>query len=128
MPGSGDIAFRLQYGLDDPNEERWPIVPLSVGQDLILEMLPNLLAPRSSIGRNALADLRRRSLLPPTSEAPFALRDLRIPGQPVPDVEVRVGPAARFLQVDGVLGFDFFAKFSKIILEVDTRWLTLVGR
>ncbi len=53
------------------------------------------------------------------------LRDLRIVGQPVPDVAVRVGAAANLLRVDGILGFDFFGRFRHIGFDTQTRRMTL---
>ena len=126
MPASNrEVSFRLGYSTGAAGRPRWPIVPLSVGQDVVLEMLPNLLSARSVIGQPALDDLRRWNLAAADARG-LVLRDLRIVGQPVPDLAVRVGPAPSLLAVDGVLGFDFFAKFGRVILATATLTLSLV--
>lgn len=51
--GERVVSFSLQYSIDDPNGQGWPQVPLSVGQDVVLDMLPNVLARRSSINQRA---------------------------------------------------------------------------
>lgn len=118
-------SFYLQFSLDDPKRERWPVVPLAVGQDVVLEMLPNLLSTRSIISRRTLEDLRQRGLVEGDASR-FLLSDLRTIGQPVPSVVVRVGPTASMLGVDGILGFDFFGTFGRIMLETRTLLVTLV--
>ena len=125
MPEGEGISFRLRFGIDDPEERRWLVVPLSLGPDHILEMLPNLFAARSTISQRALDELRSNGLIA-SGDSPFVLRDLRIVGQPVPDVAVHVGTAASILRVDGILGYDFVQQFSRIIFETRTRWVTLV--
>lgn len=123
MPGS-EVSFRLRYSLSDPSQRGWLFVPLSVGQDYVLEMLPNPFSPRSSLSRRAMEDIAVRSLTSPATAS--VLHDLRILGQPVPDVHVRVGAAANLLRVDGILGFDFFGQFERIIFDPPTRQLTLI--
>lgn len=102
-------------------------VPLSVGQDVVLEMLPNPFSPRSTLSRHTLDDLINRRLVEPEGPS-FLLRDLRIIGQRVPDVTVGVGAAAGFLRIDGILGFDLFERFQRVVFEPATRQLTLVRR
>lgn len=119
------ISFRLQYSFDDPRGERWPLVPLAVGPDIVLEMLPNLLSPRSSVSRQVLDDRRWRGMIS-GHEPPFLLPDLRIVGQSVPSVAVRVGTSVRLLGADGMLGFDFFGQFERVVLEPLTLRGTLV--
>ena len=123
--GDPVISFRLQFSLNDPQQRRWPLVPLSVGPDIVLDMLPNLLASRSAISRRSLADMRGRGLIA-GDEPPIVLRELRIVGQPVPDVAVRVGSAPNLLDVDGFLGFDLVAKCSRIVFEPETLTMTLI--
>jgi len=124
--GGPDVSFRLSFNTGGAGRPRWPVVPLSVGPDVVLEMLANLLSARSFVSQQARDDLHRWGLAPAGAGA-LILRDLRIVGQPVPDLAVRVGPAPRLLAVDGILGFDFFAKFSRIMLGTGTLIVTLVG-
>ncbi len=126
MPaGAGDLSFYLQPGFGDPDGERPLFVRLSVGQDVVLEMIPNPTVLRSSLSRQALRDLRTRGVLEGGGPT-FVLRDLRISGQPVADLTVRVGAAATLLRVDGILGFDFFLQFSAVVLEPRTLRVTLI--
>jgi hypothetical protein len=87
-------------------------------------MLPNPFTPRSTISRRALGDLTGRRLLG-SAEPPFLLSDLRIVGQAIPKVAVRVGATASLLGLDGILGYDFFGKFRRISFDTETRLLTL---
>jgi hypothetical protein len=120
------ISFRLQQRMQDVRGDRPYVVLLGVGQDYGLEMLPNPFTPRSTISRTALEDLDFRGLLPSDRGARFALRNLSIAGWRVPDIEVSVGAAATLLRVDGILGFDFFARFAEIRFNPRTFVMTLV--
>ena len=122
----GEISFQLQRRMDDAEGDRPYVVLLGVGQDFGLEMLPNPFTPRSSISRMALADLDHRGLLQADRGVRFPLRELSIAGWSVPDIEVSVRPAATLLRVDGILGFDFFRKFTEIRFDTRTFVMTLV--
>lgn len=121
-----EISFRLQRRMDDTEGDRPPVVFLNVGQDFALEMLPNPFTPRSTISRRAFNDLVSRGILSSDPEVRLFLRDLTITGRPVPDVEVSVGRAASFLNVDGFLGYDFFEQFAEIHFNTRTFVMTLV--
>src|SRR5688500_1876135 len=104
VPPTGDrVSFQLRLVSTAAHATPRPSVPLSVGPDVYLEMLFEPTAPRSSISPRVLQDLRGRGLVPPGGRR-FALRDLRIEGQPVPDLEVRLGLTATLFQFDGVIG------------------------
>jgi hypothetical protein len=123
---SREISFPLQYPMADVEGRRPIIVLLQVGQDYGLEMMPNPFAARSTISRLALADLQRQGLIPAGRPARMVLRDLRLAGQPIADLEVSVGSAATLLRVDGILGFDFFQHFAEIRFDTRTFVMTLV--
>jgi hypothetical protein len=72
-----------------------------------------------------LADLEQRGPVPAGHRDRIVLQDLRLAGQPIPDVEVRVGRAATLLHVDGILGFDFFRMFPEIRFDTRTFVMTL---
>jgi hypothetical protein len=102
------------------------VIRLSVGQDVVLEMLPNPLSSRSVITEQARDDLARRSMLTSPTARRQQLHDLKIEGQVVPDLEVIVTPRVQRLAVDGVLGRDFFAHFIDVRWDVRGNRLTLV--
>ena len=123
MPGAGDeISVQLEWDFSG----RWLIVPLSVGQDVVLQMLPNPLLSRSLISEEARDDLIRRSVLPPSVLRRCRLTDLRIKSQMVRDLSVFVVPPAQTFGVDGLLGRDFFAQFIDVRWDVRGNRLTLV--
>lgn len=127
MPEGGEVSFYLQPGFDRPREQRWLVVRLSVGQDIVWDMLPNPTAARSTISPQALEDLTRRGLLPAGRQTRVLLRELRIDGQPILDVEVSMSPAIGRLGVDGILGLDFFEQFDAIHWYPRTRQVVLIG-
>ena len=112
MPPVTEISFDLE--LD--SHHRHFIIPLSVGLDAVLEMLPLPQQRRSAISRRALERVTEQALIRPISAGTHALRDLRIKGHEVPELQVRVSGAPDIAEVDGVLGLDFFANFT------DVRW------
>ena len=87
MPGgAGSISARTEihhhYG--------WILVPVEVYGDMVLEMVLDTWSPRSSISDGIRVRLARLGLLEPVGPATYLLRDLRIAGQSVPDLEVYV--------------------------------------
>ena len=123
MPdGTDDISLDLDFGFN----RRWYVIPLTVGQDYALEMVPNPIFPRSIVSRRAFEELRARELLQPVSGRRYRMSGLRIAGYPVADLDVRVGPTAAILGVDGLLGLDFFTQFSAIHLDLRSWRLTLI--
>jgi hypothetical protein len=53
------------------------------------------------------------------------LYDLRIAGQPVPDLAVMPGMAPERLHVDGFLGIDFFSQFDVVEWHPKTHLMRL---
>jgi hypothetical protein len=114
--GGDEISFQL-YGGDGPPSgtgTRWLTVRLDVGGVAILELVSNLLAPRSTVRTDAFERLKAQGLVA-TEIRDFRmrartslLRDVRIGGRSVPDVEVRVREDPLFRRTDGYLGQDFF--------------------
>ena len=126
MPNGGaELSFYLTPAFIDSENERGRVVRLAVGPDITWDMLPNPTAPRSAITRAALDDLQRRGLSPATEQRRAVLRDLRIAGQRVADLEVRVSVAPTRLGVDGILGLDFFEQFEAVLWYPRTGQVTL---
>ena len=125
MPPTGDkVSFRLKFVSTAAHATPRPSVPLSVGPDVYLERLFEPTAPRSSISPRVLQDLKGRGLVPQGGRR-FVLRDLRIEGQLVPDLEVRLGLTATFFQFDGGVGADFLRHFAEIHVDLRTLVVTL---
>ena len=135
MPASdaeGEISFRLRYRDDEAGGTGWLVLPLEVGRGYVLRLVPNLFAPRSAILAASLEELRARGLVArdirdlKTRGRRNVLRHLRIEGQTVPDVEVRIDPGALFRGTDGYLGQDFFFHhFAVICFDTRTFVMTL---
>jgi hypothetical protein len=125
--GNRRISFALQPYFDADDSPLRLVVRVSVGQDLGYDMLPGPLWPRSFISRQMLREVTIR-LGPPAraSDGSIVLGDLRIVGQGIPDLAVRVSAAPTRLRVDGILGFDFFQQFSEIIWQPASHEVTLV--
>ena len=123
MPdASADVVVQLV--LDRQN--RWFIVPVSVGPDYLLEMLPNPTSARSLISARAREQLVSRGLLSPDTSSLHCLRDLKIQGQDVPDLMVRVARLAPLRELDGILGQDFFEQYREVRYDPRARRLTLL--
>lgn len=59
MGEEDEISFYLQPGFDNVRGDRLLVVRLAVGPDIVWDMVPNPVAPRSSITQGALDDLMR---------------------------------------------------------------------
>lgn len=103
------------------------VVRLPVGDDIVLDMLPNPLARRSSIALRSLDDIEAREGLVPGTGGRWRLTNLRIGQHPIPDLEATLSPTVTRLHVDGVLGLDFFARFAGVRWEPRTHPVTLIG-
>jgi hypothetical protein len=109
-----DISFYLQSGFDSVKGQRWLVIRLAVGEDIVWDMLPNPAAPRSTIRWEALEDLKAKGIAPPDARRGADLHGVRIAGHPVPAFRVYVSAFVNRLSVDGVLGLDFFEQFAAV--------------
>jgi hypothetical protein len=121
-----DAGGELTVPLRAATRGRWLVVWLSVGADVVLEMLPNPLAAQSVITNEARDDLNRWGMLSVPTARRQHLHDLKIEGQPVPDLDVIVTSRIQQLRVDGILGRDFFAQFADVRWDVRGNRLTLI--
>ncbi len=122
---SGDAAD-LIVQLTRDSTDRWLTLRLAVGDDAVLEMVPNPGFPRTVISQRAADDLTARGMIAPGRRRDVTLRNLRIEGQQIPDLVVRVSPIGRILGVDGILGFDFIQRYTGVYLDVPALRLTLI--
>lgn len=123
--GANEVVFTLRFGSGSRNETARLIVPLTVGPDVYLGMVFQPTMPHSSISMRVLRDLQGRGLVPVDADDAITLPDLKIDGQPVPDLDVRVGLTATIFQFDGMLGFDFFSAFATFQMDLRTLKVTL---
>src|SRR5205809_517155 len=127
MPEPGDeITCHLTFRDGDSEARGWPVIPLRVGGDHILAMVPNPLASTSVISPATFERLVAHGLVSSgihdirTRAKSCVLRHLSIEGQLVPDLEVRIRKHASFLRANGYLGQDFlFGNFTDIHLDID---------
>jgi hypothetical protein len=125
--GGNEISFFLEPGFGERGE-RWLVVRLSVGQDMVWDMLPNPVQPRSTISPQSLADLIAREGTPDRTDAgDVILRDMQIARQPLPDLAVRISTTPDRLRVNGILGLDFFQQFHVVHWRPRTHLVVLVG-
>jgi len=123
VPGaSSDLTVELARSDDN----RWFVIRLAVGDDVVLNMVPNPGFPRSVVSRRVWDDLVARGMLAASEGRTVVLRDLRIEQQRSPDLPVRVSPLTRILGVDGILGFDFFENYTGVYFDIRARRLTLI--
>ena len=120
MEWPDELVIQLVRG---PRSRRY-IIPLRVGREVTLEMLaePNVL--KSVLSERTRRSLIMAELVPPTDEpATCPLRDLRIQGQTIPDLDLPVSAVVE--RVDGVLGLDFFRNYRSVEFDPRTFRLTL---
>jgi hypothetical protein len=120
------VSFRLQreFAKDDTPSRFW-VIRLSVGMDLALDMLPYPAAPRSEVTPDIFRDARWKLGEPALRNRGIILQDLRIAGQPVPDLIVHPSLAPTRLQIDGFLGLDFFSQFDVVEWHPKTHLVRL---
>lgn len=117
-----DVSCSLVPRFDDPDDSASPVVlRLSVGPDIVLDMLPYPTAARSCVTRRVFADCSRRLGGQPANPSGILLGDLLIDKQPIPPLWVVPSLAPARLDVDGFLGFDFFVQFERV------EWLPRTG-
>jgi hypothetical protein len=120
-----DVSFALWPRFEDPDTKRGTVVRLEIGPDVVFEMLPNPVASRTAIRPSSFQDLVQRGLATPEESRRVTLRRLSIAGQPVADLEALVSAAVGRLGFDGVLGFDFSARFDEVTWRPRTGRMTL---
>lgn len=103
------------------------MIPIQVEGKLTLEMAVNPGVPRSSISSAARHELIMHEFVPPTIERAYVLPDVRVQGQPLPPLRVRVSGVLRQTRTDGILGLDFLGQYEDIHFHVPTFRLTLNG-
>ena len=121
MAWPDELVIDLEIG---PRSRRY-IAPVDVGSEFTLEMVADPNSIHSVISERAWARLITSGLASPTEQPRrCSLRDLRIQGQSIPDLEVLVSSVLE--RVDGILGLDFFRNYPTV--EFDTRNFRIVLR
>jgi hypothetical protein len=125
MPG-GELSITVR---EHPSG-LWLGVLLSVAGGESILMVLDTGSPISVISPHVAQDLRVRGALPETTDPHhYWLRELAVieaSGEAtLPDIRVRVLPRLAPLQVDGLLGLDFFRRFDLISFRFSTSRLLL---
>jgi hypothetical protein len=95
--------------------------------DLALDMLPYPTARRSVVARSVFQDAHVKLGNASLRDRGLLLQDLKIDGQPVPDLLVHPSVAPGRLLIDGFLGLDFFAQFDVVEWHPKTQLMRLIG-
>ena len=120
-----ELSFLLWRRFGEPDAERRIAIRLEIGSDVVFQMLPNPVASRTAIRPSSFQDLVQRGLATADEARRVTLRQLSIAGHPVPDLEATVSVAVGRLRFDGILGFDFFARFDEVVWRPHTGHMTL---
>lgn len=125
MSGNSDITFVLEPSFESGRQLL--VVHVSVGLDIGWDMLPNPLLAQTVIRASAARDYRARMEESSAGGPRVTLQDLRIDRQPIPDLSARIVRSIPRIPVDGILGLDFFQKFSEVRWDPHTHRVTLVA-
>jgi hypothetical protein len=125
MPG-GELAIPVKVhpsGL-------WVGIAVTISGQQTIFMVLDTGAPASVISPGIARELTERGLLQPTADpGHYGLTDLTAQDAddqpPLPDVIVRPLRRLALLQIDGLLGLDFFRQFDRITFDFPTASLTL---
>jgi hypothetical protein len=104
---------------------QWILVPLMVKGVRDLNMVLDTGAPFSSISDGTRDLLSAAGLLDHVQHNWYALRELSVQGQPIPDLLVHVSRRVSQAGAEGLMGLDFLRQFTDIHFHVPTLRLTL---
>jgi len=122
-----EIVIRMQPRFVNPDDApKIAVIRLNVGFDFGLDVLPYPTALRSCLSRQAVQDILDKVVRVSRRAPGLRLTDLRIAGQPVPDLDVVPSLAPSRLQVDGFLGLDFFEQFDVVEWRPASRTMRLI--
>jgi hypothetical protein len=115
----------IQAKLDPVN--RWVLIELEVSGGVSIDMVLDTGSPLSTISAGTRDKLAGLGWLNPVPGAVnrFLLTNVRIQGQPIDDLIVRVSPITTRAGAGGTLGLDFLNRFELIQFHVPTPRLTL---
>lgn len=108
----------------------WMCVAASIAGQVMLRLVLDTGSPVSALSPTVVEDLSGRGLLRPTrAPGAYQLRDLRAGravGEPaLPNLTVRVLPRLARIQVEGLLGLDFFRLFDRVCFQLSAMQLEL---
>jgi len=104
----------------------WLGIKILVGNDLVAFMVLDSGSPQSVISPALGEHLQRRGVLHATSDARYyQLRNLTAHDHQLPDMTVRILPRLTRLQIDGLLGLDYFRAFELVCVRFSTQQLLL---
>lgn len=121
---SDDVLGIRVHARRDPRG--WLIVPLYVGPLWKVNFVLHTGHLRSSINRATYAALSGLDLLRPITNRSAMIEQLSAEGQPLPNLNVRLGLAATTLGIEGILGLDFLEQFEEVRFNFAALELTLL--
>jgi hypothetical protein len=107
------------------NERGWIMVPVTVcgvwGGNFVLSTI----ATTSTLSAGTASALDAFQCLSEADQGGLMLRGLTIGQQRLPDLPMRVSPAATISRVEGLLGLNFLRQFASVCFDVAGNTLTL---
>lgn len=103
----------------------WILVPLQVSTVVTIPMVLDTGSPLSSVSERTQQLLSSLGALRPLGGRRYLLERLRIEGQPIDDLVVRLSRRVSQVGASGVLGLDFLRRFTDIHFHVPTLRLIL---
>jgi hypothetical protein len=114
----------------DQHPHGWRIlrmtVPLLDRTPWELDLMLNTGRTQSVLSRSMLAAMRALGLFGAQSGPVYVLRQPTADGVPLPDLTLRASAGPGMLDLDGMLGLDFFDCFSEACISTRTLRLTLI--
>ena len=109
----------------------WLVLPVAVHSALTgtlwdLELVLNTGRTQSVLSRSMLAAMRALGLFGAQSGPLFVLQRPTVDGAPLPDLPLRESAGPGLLGLDGMLGLDFFDRFTEACISTRALRLTLV--
>ena len=127
MAGSGELSVEAQIH----PRLGWLLLSLQTGESVdavFFSMAFSTISPRSGISLPARNRVLPTGYLMTVAEKEdrYLLRDPRLSGQSIPDLEVGMSRLAGRAGVDGILGLDFFGRFIEVRFHLPSLRLTLI--
>src|SRR5947209_19460955 len=101
------------------------MVTLDIAGHGALAMVLDTSAPLSSISEGSRDALVKSGVLEATGRSGYLLRNVSMQGQPIPNLALRISARATQVGADGLLGLDFFSRYTDIHFYVPSGRLTL---
>lgn len=119
---ANEFTFRLE---EDFSGRFWTI-PLSVGQDIVIDLLPLPGRSASALSRKMTSTLLGTPHLRQLERNRYLMTNLNIKGNRVADLVIEASAGPSLIGVDGILGDNFFRQFASIRWDPHSNLITVV--